>query len=193
MFEKFTKGAKVAVVLAQEEAKELGAQRIGPEHVLLGVLTNAEPPLRAVLDADGITAEGVRSTLAARANETPLGADDAEALRSIGVDLDAVRASVIENFGPQAWDQAEPEPKRGIFGRVKGTNWGHIPFSAPAKKSLELALREALRRKDREIGTAHLLLGILRSVDPAQADLLGGSDGIATLREDIHRMLDRAA
>ncbi|MFD4430037.1 Clp protease N-terminal domain-containing protein [Nocardia sp. NPDC058497] len=191
MFEKFTRHARVAVVSAQDDAKELGAKRIGPEHVLLGVVSNAEPGLRTVLDARGITADGVRTALAERASVTPLGADDAEALRSIGIDLDAVQASIAENFGPDAWDRAEPEVKRGVFGRMLGA--GHIPFTGTAKKTLELALREAIHRKEREISTAYLLLGILRAADPATTDLLGGSDGASALRTDIYGMLDRAA
>ncbi|WP_342800185.1 Clp protease N-terminal domain-containing protein [Nocardia sp. No.11] len=191
MFEKFSRQARVAVVSAQDDAKDLGAKQIGPEHVLLGVIAHAEPGLRAVLDARGITADGVRTALAARTSAPPLGADDAEALRSIGIDLDAVRASVTENFGPEAWDRAEPEVRRGVFGRLLGA--GHIPFAGPAKKSLELALREAIHRKEREISTAYLLLGILRGADPATTDLLGGRDGAADLRADVYGMLDRAA
>ncbi|MEV4203528.1 Clp protease N-terminal domain-containing protein [Nocardia salmonicida] len=191
MFEKFSREARIAVVSAQDDAKELGAKRIGPEHVLLGTLSNAEPGLRAVLDARGITADGVRTALAARTDEPPLGADDAQALRSIGIDLDAVQASVAENFGPQAWDRAEPEAKRGMLGRLLGS--GHIPFTGPAKKTLELALREAIHRKDREITSVYLLLGILRGADQTTVDLLGGRDAVSGVRADLYAMLDRAA
>ncbi|MEV0541468.1 Clp protease N-terminal domain-containing protein [Nocardia salmonicida] len=191
MFEKFSREARIAVVSAQDDAKELGAKRIGPEHVLLGTLSNAEPGLRAVLDARGITADGVRTALAARTDEPPLGADDAQALRSIGIDLDAVQASITENFGPQAWDRAEPEAKRGMLGRLLGS--GHIPFTGPAKKTLELALREAIHRKDREITSVYLLLGILRGADQTTVDLLGGRDAVSGVRADLYAMLDRAA
>ncbi|MFE9784745.1 Clp protease N-terminal domain-containing protein [Nocardia salmonicida] len=191
MFEKFSREARAAVVSAQDDAKELGAKRIGPEHVLLGTLSNAEPGLRAVLDARGITADGVRTALAARTNEPPLGSDDAQALRSIGIDLDAVQASIAENFGPQAWDRAEPEAKRGMLGRLLGS--GHIPFTGPAKKTLELALREAIHRKDREITSVYLLLGILRGTDQATVELLGGRDAVSGLRTDLYAMLERAA
>ncbi len=193
MFEKFSRLARVAVVGAQEDAKELGANRIGPEHLLLGVLAGAEPDLAAVLDARDISADRVRAQLAERAATTPLGASDAEALRSIGIDLDAVQASVTENFGPQAWEQAEPDIKRGIFDKLKGSSWGNIPFSVGAKKSLELAVREAVHRKDHDISSAHLLLGILRAAEPSTADLLGGHDAVSGLRSDLYAMLDRAA
>ncbi|MFE1593664.1 Clp protease N-terminal domain-containing protein [Nocardia sp. NPDC058705] len=191
MFEKFSREAKLAVVGAQADAKELGAKQIGPEHVLLGAVSNAEPDLRAVLDAHDITTDGIRTTLAARTGEPPLGPDDAQALRSIGIDLDAVQASIAENFGPQAWEQAEPEAKRGMFARLLGA--GHIPFTGTAKKTLELALREAIHRKDREISSTYLLLGILRGADPATTDLLGGRDAVSGLRTDLYAMLDRAA
>lgn len=76
---------------------------------------------------------------------------DAQALGSIGIDLDAVRRRVEETFGPGALDQTRHEPRRG-----------HLPFSPRAKKVLELSLRESLRRKGGYVGTEHVLLGILR-------------------------------
>ena len=39
---------------------------------------------------------------------------------------------------------------------------GHIPFTPRAKKTLELALREALQLKHEYIGTEHILLGLIR-------------------------------
>jgi ATP-dependent Clp protease ATP-binding subunit ClpA len=44
-----------------------------------------------------------------------------------------------------------------------GTAPKHIRFDAPAKKSLELALREALQLGHNYIGTEHELLGIVRA------------------------------
>ncbi|UGT57996.1 Clp protease N-terminal domain-containing protein [Nocardia asteroides] len=193
MFERFGQHARTAVVLAQEEARELGAKRIGPEHLLISLVGNADPGLAAVLSARGITAAQLRTGVAERAQADPLGVDDAEALRSVGIDLAAVQASVAENFGADAWDNAEPEPKRGVFGKLLGGNWGHIPFTTAAKKSLELSLREAIHRKDREIRSAHLLLGVLRADEAGSAALLGGRDAVAALRADIDGMLDRAA
>ena len=49
---------------------------------------------------------------------------------------------------------------------------GHIPFSPDAKKVLELALREAIRSRDRRIGTEHILLGILRDTRSPGARIL---------------------
>ncbi len=49
MFERFTRDARVAFVLAQEEARKLVAREISPEHPLLGVLQAAGEAPSAVL------------------------------------------------------------------------------------------------------------------------------------------------
>ena len=42
---------------------------------------------------------------------------------------------------------------------------GHIPFTARAKKTLELSLRESVALKDNYIGVQHLLLALLARKD----------------------------
>ena len=49
---------------------------------------------------------------------------------------------------------------------------GHIPFTPRAKKTLELALREALQLHHDYIGTEHILLGLIREGDGVAAQLL---------------------
>ena len=57
------------------------------------------------------------------------------------------------------------EPARaaveGIVGRGEVTRPAHIPFTPRAKKVLELSLREALQLGHHDIGTGHLLLGLV--------------------------------
>ena len=60
MFERFTDRARRIVVLAQEEARLLHHNYIGTEHLLLGVLDEAEGVGARVLRSFGITAEAVR-------------------------------------------------------------------------------------------------------------------------------------
>jgi ATP-dependent Clp protease ATP-binding subunit ClpA len=100
----------------------------------------------------------------------------ARAMESMGVTLAAARDEVIASIGR---GKAEPS--------------GHIPFTPPAKESLELSLREALDRGDSYIGTGHLLLGMIRQGDNmALKELakLGADPGelrdrvIAELRDD---------
>jgi ATP-dependent Clp protease ATP-binding subunit ClpC len=79
----------------------------------------------------------------------------ARALEASGVSLDAVR-----------------ERTEALTGPGQGPPRGHIPFTPRAKKSFELALREAARL-GRDIGTGHLLLGLLGQADCAAVQVLG--------------------
>ncbi|MEV0033106.1 Clp protease N-terminal domain-containing protein [Nocardia sp. NPDC050793] len=192
MFERFSRSARTAVVIAQEDARELRSPSIEVEHVLLGLLAQGEPELKALLADAGLTHEGVLSALNAKGRGEPLGAEDAEALRSIGIDLDAVRESLEAGFGEDVLDRPLPEPRRGFLGRPRW-NDGHIPFTRDAKKVLELSLREALARKDKSIESGHVLLGILRAPNQTTVSLFGGSGPIHDLRPKVHALLDRAA
>ncbi|MFJ4190762.1 Clp protease N-terminal domain-containing protein [Kitasatospora sp. NPDC089509] len=158
MFERFTRGARRAVVIAQEEARQLGHDRVGSEHLLLGILEQPEDPALAVLAEAGLDQEAARQAV-----RRLRGKGDQQVLATIGVDLDAVRAAVEAAFGEGALDDP-PEEERKRWGRFRsgGSVGGHIPFSPPAKKTLELSLREALRLKSKEIAVGHLLLGLLR-------------------------------
>ncbi|WP_370010837.1 Clp protease N-terminal domain-containing protein [Nocardia cyriacigeorgica] len=192
MFERFSKNARLAVVVAQEEARQLRAPEIRVEHVLLGVLSQAEPAMRETLAAAGLTHADVAAALAEDGKNAPLGDRDAEALRSIGIDLDAVRDSLEATFGEDALDRAEPPEPRGRFGRG-AMKFGHIRFSRDAKKTLELALREALARKDKGIESGHILLAILRAPNATTTALIGADEQVEALRTRVHALLDRAA
>jgi ATP-dependent Clp protease ATP-binding subunit ClpA len=184
MFERFTRHARVAVVLAQEEARELRTRETAPQHLLLGILQSAGNDLSSVLSGYGLTADAVRARLIEAAPKTD---EEAEALRAIGIDLAAVRDSVARTFGPDAFDNALSQSGRRRRRR------GHIPFTRPAKKTLEYAVREALVHKDNEIGCEHLLLGILRSGDKEALGLITEHVYTAQLRAAILALLDKAA
>lgn len=186
-FQRFTRNARVAVMLAGEEARELSDRETGAQHVLLGVLQAAGDDLSAVLRGYGLTAEGVRARLA----ETPVADlsfdEDADALSVIGIDLRAVRDSVARTFGADAFDRALSRSGR------RRRHRGHIPFSHTAKKVLEFALREALAHRDNEIGCEHLLLGILRSGDKTAIGLITEHVYTTQLRDAVVALLDKAA
>ncbi|MEV4442929.1 Clp protease N-terminal domain-containing protein, partial [Streptomyces sp. NPDC049577] len=98
--------------------------------------------------------------------ECALGGGDAEALRVLGIDLEAVRGRAEEAFGPGALD-GPPQPGGRHRSRAR------VPFTRPAKRVLEQSLREALARKDRHIGCEHVLLGITAvEEDRALTDVL---------------------
>ncbi|MEV5505721.1 Clp protease N-terminal domain-containing protein [Streptomyces orinoci] len=191
MFERFTKEARTAVVWAQEEARELRASRVGAEHLLLGtVFRDGCPPLARL----GVMAEALRQVLRAAG---PLGEEDAAALRSLGIDLDAVRDRAEHAFGAGALDWPDPDPaaRRGRRRRAaEGAPKGHIPFAPAAKRALELSLREAQGLGHGFIAVPHLVLGLLGTGDPAVTSALRrlGTDE-AAVRTELLVDLRRAA
>src|SRR5581483_7684642 len=60
LFERFTERARQIVVLAQEEARTLKHDHIGPEHLLLGLLREQQGMGAKVLESFDITVERVR-------------------------------------------------------------------------------------------------------------------------------------
>jgi ATP-dependent Clp protease ATP-binding subunit ClpA len=188
MFERFSRNARVSVVLAQEEARELQSDEIRPEHLLVGVLQSAGRQLASVLGGYGLTAEAIRGRLeTADSSDDETFERDAEALRAIGIDLHAIRDSVARTFGPDVWNNALRKSGRRRRRR------GHLPFTKPAKKVLELSLREALAHKDNTIGCEHILLGILRGGDKFTVGLITEYVETPRLRGAIMGLLDEAA
>ncbi len=126
MFKRFTSQSRSAVVSAQEVARSLDHDYIGPEHLLLGLLRE---------DRGGAV----------------------HSLAWAGLTLEAARQDV-----------------ESLTGRGERLPSGHIPFTRPAKKCLELSLREALALGHDYIGTGHLLLGVIGEGDNVAVKVLGG-------------------
>jgi hypothetical protein len=70
----------------------------------------------------------------------------AKAIEALGVPLDSARDALVAALPAANVD--EPVP-------------GSIPFTGGAKKTMELAVREALRLGHNYVGTEHILLGVL--------------------------------
>jgi hypothetical protein len=115
MFERFTREAKFVVVDAQKQARRLGHQYIGGEHILLAVVS-AGHPASAILNAHGLTPAYVEGEITRRVGAGtgagPFGSLDRDALASIGIDLDTVRARIEASFGPHAMAWADFEVQR---------------------------------------------------------------------------------
>jgi hypothetical protein len=76
MFERFTDRARRAVVLASDDARELGHGYIGPEHILLGLAHEGHGVGAMVLTSLAITEEGIRRQIeeaAGRGEHAPAG------------------------------------------------------------------------------------------------------------------------
>jgi ATP-dependent Clp protease ATP-binding subunit ClpA len=177
MFERFTSEAREVVVGAQQQARDLHHDRIGTEHLLLGLLAQQGTTAAAALERHGLTHTEVSADVVRATG----GEMDAAALTSVGIDLEAVRRSVEAAFGPGSLDGAGSRTARG----------GHIPFTPPAKKVLELSLREAIALKMRTITDAHILLGLLREGEGLAAKVLHdrGVD-LLGLRDEVRLALD---
>ena len=164
MFERFTTQARSVVTLAQEEVRQLGRPNIGTQHLLLGILGARDTAGARALDALGVGESDVREDVRRLDRDRSAFSDqDADALRSVGIDLDEVRRTVEDSFGPGALERAT----------AGGRSWsGHVPLTAGSKKALELALREAIHLGHRSIGTEHLLLGLVRDDTCSAATIL---------------------
>jgi ATP-dependent Clp protease ATP-binding subunit ClpA len=93
----------------------------------------------------------------------------AKALKSLDVELQAIRGRVREICGEGDEDKLE----------------GHIPFTPRAKLVLELSLREALELGHTYIGTEHILLGLVREGEGVAAQVL------VALGADLDRVRQR--
>lgn len=212
MFERFTGEARDVVVRANAEAEALGHVPIGTQHLLLALAAEPGGAVAATLRGVGVSEAYVRDEVTKRAGTPPAEVDplpdsdseDAAALRMIGIDLDAVRRAIEENFGPHALKvpPASTPRRRGILGRFGGSSpkeptvWrgGHRPFSPRSKKVLELSLREAVRLKHNFIAPQHIMLAILREGEGLAARILAdaGVDKDA-LSDRLTRSLDDRA
>jgi hypothetical protein len=114
---RFDTESRIAVAQATDIARELGHREVGPGHLLLGLLANPRGTAYAALWDHGIALETARDLVAehhaepeAEADETsepaqaPDYAEDREALRAIGIDLDRVRDAVRANLGADVAD-----------------------------------------------------------------------------------------
>jgi ATP-dependent Clp protease ATP-binding subunit ClpA len=193
MLERFTVQARETVLRARQERRQLRHPHIGTEHLLLAMLSEDAGLAYAVLREAGVDAETVRAQVRRLVGTAPagLGEGDTAALRTIGIDLDAVLARIEESFGPDALDPPPPaQPARGLLGRRRRLGgW----LSPRARKVLELSLREALRLKHNYIGTEHILLGLVREGDGLAAKILTESGvDLADLRRATEARLRRA-
>ena len=108
MFERFSQDARTLVVHATEHARRLGHRYVGGEHILLAAVS-ADQPASAVMRAQGVTPDLVEEEIVRRVGlgaGSLFGGLDRDALATIGIDLDAVRARIEASFGPQALTNA---------------------------------------------------------------------------------------
>jgi len=96
----------------------------------------------------------------------------ARVLQGVGLTLDEARREVVASVG-----------------RGKAAPSGHIPFTPRAKKTLELALREALQLHHNYIGSEHILLGVIREGQGVGAQVMRNHADLAAIRQEVVQAL----
>jgi ATP-dependent Clp protease ATP-binding subunit ClpA len=180
MLERFSQTARQAVLDARVEAELAGQDKVRSEHLLLSLLR--EPGAGAdALTAAGLEAESLRARLPRGDRDVPAGLD-ADALATLGIDLDEVRRATDARFG------------RGALDRVWLPGRSRLPFAPDARQTLAGAARQAQHLSHRQITSGHLLLGILEQKESGALTVLteAGAD-ISALRADVLRRIGVAA
>ena len=175
MFERFTVRAREVVCGSREHAREMRHPYIGTEHLLLALLAPRAGTASAVLRDAGVDAAQVRRDVDRLIGPDPrvLDAEDAAALRTIGIDLDTVLGRIESSLGPDALVPAPCPPRRtGWLRRRHDEQAGSPAFGPRAKKVLELSLREALALHHAQVDAEHVLLGLIREGDGLAARVL---------------------
>ena len=134
MLARYTKSAREVVPAAYREAAALGADVVGPEHLLLA-LSRIEGAARVLAEV-GVRREELQEALEA---------EDTAALAHIGISLHDVREHLEASFGENVWDRRPPVPRK-------------LGFAGSTKKILQLAAREAASLGHRRVRPEHVLL-----------------------------------
>jgi len=193
MFERFSAQARGVVVDAVA-----GSGPVTPTELLTALLTAERGIATEVLTESGITLDAIRRAGAGAKGGDSKGGDshnlddDAEILKSIGIDLDAVRESLEQSFGEGVLDET-PVPDGVDTSRKGRFGFPRSRFEKDSKKVLELSLREALAHKDNRIGAEHILLGILRVADGPTRQALETQVTMSVIRERLEAKMNRAA
>jgi hypothetical protein len=147
MTRNFAEDANAIVVQAYEHAIRLGHPYLGGEHLLLALA--ASQPLGGVLREHGVTPERVEAEIVRLSGGGLFGDLDREALATVGVDIDAVRAATEASFGQKALARAaravhrkprwfDPRPVAFV-----GRDGAFLPLGLGAGQALQGARREA--------------------------------------------------
>src|SRR4051794_22022149 len=147
MTARFSGDCRRMISQAQEQARQLGHTFLGTEHLLLALLDDVDGYTVAALRAGGTDTGDIRRRIISMIGDRL----DAEALTSIGIDLQRVREVTEARFGAGALAST----RRSI--PVKG----HLRPTRRLKAVLELSARAARRLGQQTLSPEHLMLGIL--------------------------------
>ena len=166
----WTTGALKVLSQAHRAAKEFRHDYIGPEHILLGLVENtggAVEILKELKVDPELIREGVERLIPGSRMPTPKSSPTPDKL--------AAARERYERHGGD-FDALVREIAAKAFQRMKSAVGESIPYTPDytpdAKTVLEKAREEASALGHSHIGTAHLLLGLLRGGDAIAARVL---------------------
>jgi len=177
MWDRLSPEAREVMSLALAESEQLGHGYLGDEHVLLGLLRGQASRASSLLRGHGLDLASARAELQrlSAAGLMPRSrADDAGALRAVGIDVEAVRQRLVTAFGAEAVGAAVWRASRRPWWRGGGRR--RTPLCGPpffAKRAMYLASCYAESRAAAAVMPEHLLYGVLRDLDDPYGARLG--------------------
>jgi hypothetical protein len=177
MWDRLSERTRAVMRLALAESEQLGHGYVGDEHVLLGLLAERASAASSLLREHGLDLASARAELQrlSAAGLMPRSrADDAGALRAVGIDVEAVRQRLVTAFGEQAVGAAVWRASRRPWWRGGGRR--RTPLCGPpffAKRAMYLASCYAESREAAAVTPEHLLHGVLRDLEDPYGSQLG--------------------
>ena len=212
-----TPGARTVLRLAQDEARGLGHDHVGTEHILLGLLGEEEGAAAQVLATLDVTIEEVRAQVArivvqgddasgdeirlteaatwvvelAAAEALSLGQNHIgteHLLLALVRDNEGIAVRILLDFDVDA------EKVRNEIARILSASERIDPalgqFTHRARQVVTLAADEARTLKHNYIGTEHILLGLLREEEGLAARVLDTLDiTVEEVRAQVARIV----
>ena len=162
MLDHFAEPVRRILRVAELEADRLGHNYIGCEHVLAALALQPGTPTNRILVRHGLDIESIRSELDRLVEQgvlPPPWHNDADLLRGLGIDLDAVMRAARQTFGDAAVDNAARQVTRR-------TGWSPLCGKAIlVKQALYYAGQQRRERNRPVIEAPDLLLGLLRDAE----------------------------
>jgi Clp amino terminal domain, pathogenicity island component len=159
----FNEDTDAIAVQAYEHAIRLRHPYLGGEHLPLALASSQ--PTDGVLREHGVTLERTEAEIVPLSRDGLSGDLDRDALATVRVDIDAVRATIEASFGQDALTRAAGrrprwfDPRRAAFA---GRDGAFLPLGPGVGQTLLAARREAQARHDvQPVGVKDLALGIL--------------------------------
>jgi ATP-dependent Clp protease ATP-binding subunit ClpA len=193
---------KRVLAYGAEEAERMKHQRIGTQHLLLGLLREEKSFAADMLHERGLRLPQVRAEVA-RSGQQPLsvsGISPSEAILDLARrEAERTGSAAVETRhlllaalpGAVAWDASSVQAAEKIFGSAEAVAslrariepypagrekvlLAEIPLTNVSKRVLAIADEERERMKDELMGPFHLLLGLLREESCEGAEILRG-------------------